>query len=189
MAKYATNSKSLSIQLTPYSVSKQGGIKSTLLAAFCAACVLAQLGVCLAQYISFRRIQFYSELTHELAIQRAVSAVTAFTDVTIACVLAYLLHMNRSGLRRMDSVINRLILYSFGSGLATGVLAIIALILTLASPTTFVYLLVDLLVPKCEQSPSLTAPPTDGRRCNAQYMSTPCLLCSLCHVIACYGVY
>lgn len=163
-------------------VSRQGELKKTLLAVFCAVCVLAQLGVCLAQYILLRRIQFYSEFPRELAIQRAVSAVTAFTDVAIACVLAYLLHTSRSGLKRMDSVINRLILYSFGTGLATGALAIVALILTLASPTTFVYLLIDLLIPKRKLfhlfyhysfSMIYTYHP--------QYMSTPCSLCS-CHL-------
>ncbi|KAI5118909.1 hypothetical protein M0805_004685 [Coniferiporia weirii] len=79
---------------------------------------------------------------------RILNAIIAATDVSLAFTMAFLLHSQRSGIRQTDSLINRLIMYSVGTGLVTGALGFVAFISAFALPNAFFYLLFDLLLPK-----------------------------------------
>lgn len=59
---------------------------------------------------------------------RAINALAAVSDVAIAVILIFLLQRSRTGFRRSDSVINRLILFSLNTGLLTSIDALLSLI-------------------------------------------------------------
>ncbi|KIJ64042.1 hypothetical protein HYDPIDRAFT_112568 [Hydnomerulius pinastri MD-312] len=65
--------------------------------------------------------------------------LSAFADTLIAVALCYYLHKNRSGMRRMEHIINRLLLYSINTGALTSLFAILVIIMFLAFPATLVF--------------------------------------------------
>ena len=81
-----------------------------------------------------------------------MNCITVFTDSLLAVVIIWLLWRSRSGIKKTDSVVNRLIMYTIGSGLVTALWTVVALIGAEVAPQTFIYLLVDLVIPKCELS-------------------------------------
>ncbi|KAL5520653.1 hypothetical protein ACEPAF_2654 [Sanghuangporus sanghuang] len=62
--------------------------------------------------------------------------------------MIWLLWNSRPGVKRTDTIVNRLIAYAIGSGLVTALWVIVALIAAQVKPHSFVYLLVDLVLPK-----------------------------------------
>ena len=53
---------------------------------------------------------------------------------------------------RTETVVERMIIYTLGTGSITALCAVIALITELAKPETFAYVLLDLLIPNGEQN-------------------------------------
>ncbi|KAI5122025.1 hypothetical protein M0805_008016 [Coniferiporia weirii] len=79
----------------------------------------------------------------------AMNSISAFVDVSIASILTILLHSLRSGIKRTDALITRLILYIVTTSLATGALAVVALItFILACPGSLIYWTFNLIIPK-----------------------------------------
>ncbi|KAA1470133.1 hypothetical protein DENSPDRAFT_879477 [Dentipellis sp. KUC8613] len=70
----------------------------------------------------------------------SINAITAATDVAIAAILCSLLHGSRTGFRRSDTMINKLMLWTVNTGLLTSVDAALALATHAALPSTFVYI-------------------------------------------------
>ncbi|KAL5536445.1 hypothetical protein ACEPAF_267 [Sanghuangporus sanghuang] len=98
-----------------------------------------------AQAVHF---QFVGQLYSIVLDERIEKSITAAADITITCVLAFLLHFSRSGLKTTDTLINRLIIYSVNTGAITSMLAIAALVSGLVLPDSFLYILLCLLIPK-----------------------------------------
>ncbi|KZT72005.1 hypothetical protein DAEQUDRAFT_82344 [Daedalea quercina L-15889] len=69
----------------------------------------------------------------------ALLACSISADVLFVVVQSYSLHMSRSGLRRTNSVINLLILYTMSTGLIPAALALATLISMLAAPQSLFY--------------------------------------------------
>ncbi|KAL5531014.1 hypothetical protein ACEPAG_3890 [Sanghuangporus baumii] len=86
-----------------------------------------------AQAVHF---QFVDQLYSIVLDERIEKSITAAADITITCVLAFLLHFSRSGLKKTDTLINRLIIYSVNTGAITSMLAIAALLKLLQSVYT-----------------------------------------------------
>lgn len=137
--------------------------------------VLAQFALALVYVVQVAPINGIA-LLHEVApLELVMGAVMAFTDTFIAVVLVWLLLKSRSGLKKSDSIVHRLVIYILGSGFATAVCMIVALISAAVAPHSFIYFLCDLLVPKCQWSNSWSRI-TDNGHPLAVYFN--CLLAS-----------
>ncbi|KAK0237743.1 hypothetical protein EDD85DRAFT_555306 [Armillaria nabsnona] len=77
---------------------------------------------------------------------RASLALYVVTDLLIALLLCYFLHSSRTGIKRTDTLINRLIVYAIHNGLITSVADIFVIAFNIAYPKNLVYLSVDLIV-------------------------------------------
>ena len=144
MASYVNPWNLCSIPTDTFSVSHGNYSLSGVVVALVIAQFVAQ-EFYFAQAIRFRLVaQLYSIVLDE----RIEKSITAATDITITCVLAFLLHSSRSGLKKTDTLINRLIIYSVNTGAITSMLAIGALVSGLVLPSSFLYLLLCLLIPK-----------------------------------------
>lgn len=75
-----------------------------------------------------------------------INAISAASDVAIAIALTFLLHRSRSGFRKSERIINRLILFTVNTGVLTGFCAILTLIFKIAFPNTFIYMVFYILV-------------------------------------------
>ncbi|KAH7913091.1 hypothetical protein BJ138DRAFT_1224351 [Hygrophoropsis aurantiaca] len=60
--------------------------------------------------------------------------ISALVDIAIAVTLCYYLHRRRTGMRRTDSIINRLLLYSVNTGAVTSFFAALVVITFLTLP-------------------------------------------------------
>ncbi|KAL1937277.1 hypothetical protein VTO73DRAFT_13886 [Trametes versicolor] len=67
-------------------------------------------------------------------------AIAAADDIIIAVSLCYLLYTRRTGIRRTDTLVNRIITYSIMTGAITSVLDISILVCFVAMPDNFFYL-------------------------------------------------
>ncbi|KAH7907171.1 hypothetical protein BJ138DRAFT_1093049 [Hygrophoropsis aurantiaca] len=66
--------------------------------------------------------------------------ISAVVDTLIASSLCYYLHKRRTGMKRTDSIINRLLLYSINTGAITSFFAILVIIMFLGLPTTLAFI-------------------------------------------------
>ncbi|KAF8548702.1 hypothetical protein OG21DRAFT_1489164 [Imleria badia] len=82
----------------------------------------------------------FAQLATLKALSMSVNAVAAAGDVLIAALLCTLLQRSRTGFRRSDTMINKLIVFSINTGLLTSVCAVASLISIAAWPDTFVYI-------------------------------------------------
>ena len=89
-------------------------------------------------------------LSKHLSVEIVLNCVIAFTDTLLSVVVIWLLRNSRCGFQRTDSIINRLVLYTIGTGLVTSVWMIIALIASSIAPHSLIYALADLTLPKCQ---------------------------------------
>ncbi|KAL5530979.1 hypothetical protein ACEPAG_3855 [Sanghuangporus baumii] len=122
--------------------------KNHLLTGFLVIIVLAQLGVTLSYFGQVYHFTNAAQLLGALNTERAMNALVVVADTLIAVVLIYLLWNRRSGIRKTDSIIKRLVIYTIGTGLVTSLWGIIGLAGAQVLPSSFIYLLVDLVMPK-----------------------------------------
>lgn len=69
-----------------------------------------------------------------------MNAMGAASDLAIALTLVALLHRARTGFRRSETIINRLILFSINTGLLTSMCAVLSLVTITVFPSTFIYM-------------------------------------------------
>lgn len=70
----------------------------------------------------------FAELTALKPLSMSVNALAAAGDVLIAVLLCTLLQQSRTGFRRSDTMINKLILFSINTGLLTSICAVMSLV-------------------------------------------------------------
>ncbi|KAL5521485.1 hypothetical protein ACEPAF_2233 [Sanghuangporus sanghuang] len=122
--------------------------KRFMLAGLLFVAVLGQFAMNVVYYGLIYNSNQLDQLAKSLDIVIALNAVIAFTDTFLASVLIWLLWKSRCGNRRTDSIINRLVLYTIGSGLVTSLWMILALVGVGAAPNSLIYALADLVLPK-----------------------------------------
>ena len=111
----------------------------------------AVLGQFVATVVYFGQMNNFNEvkqLNQIVVTEVAMKSTMAFTDSLLASVLVWYLWKGRSGFKRTDSIINRLVMYTIGTGLLTSFWMIAALISAELSPHSFIYLVADLTLPK-----------------------------------------
>jgi hypothetical protein len=82
----------------------------------------------------------FAELGTLKPLSMSVNALAAAGDVLIAVFLCTLLQQSRTGFRRSDTMINKLILFSINTGLLTSICAVMSLISISVWPNTFIYI-------------------------------------------------
>ncbi|EJC99017.1 uncharacterized protein FOMMEDRAFT_23365 [Fomitiporia mediterranea MF3/22] len=103
--------------------------------------VLSSFILSIVYVVKALRLKVFVRLVEIYALNRSINVISAVSDVAITASLVWFLQSSRTGFRRSDNIINRLILFSLNTGLLTGLDAIAALIANTASPDTLIYVL------------------------------------------------
>ncbi|KAJ3746178.1 hypothetical protein DFH05DRAFT_1484028 [Lentinula detonsa] len=91
--------------------------------------------------IGLTRVHTFVELAEILkGLSITVNVLAAVGDTYIAGLLTLLLHTSRTGFRRSDSIINKLIIFSINTGALTSLCAIASMLSILLAPETFIYI-------------------------------------------------
>ncbi|KAF8578278.1 hypothetical protein K439DRAFT_1639010 [Ramaria rubella] len=89
-------------------------------------------------------IAFRSETIASLSKMKSVVGIkhgsVAATDIGIACAQCWYLHTSRTGLKRTDSLINVLMIYTINRGILNSIAAVADLACFLAMPNNFIWL-------------------------------------------------
>ncbi|KAL5482961.1 hypothetical protein ACEPAI_9556 [Sanghuangporus weigelae] len=105
------------------------------------ALILASLVLSIVYTVKGLDIRVFSRLTEIYALNRSINVINAVTDVALAAALIYLLQQSRTGFKRSNHIINRLIFFSLNTGLLTSIDAIVTLVMNTMYGSTFLYIL------------------------------------------------
>ncbi|KAF8868944.1 hypothetical protein BD779DRAFT_1590374 [Infundibulicybe gibba] len=93
----------------------------------------------LSTHASLSRTHLHPQAARDDA-RLTVNALAAAGNVLIAATLCTLLHRSRTGFRRSDTMINKLILFAVNTGFLTSLCAVASLILIIVAGDTFLYI-------------------------------------------------
>ncbi|KAF9011637.1 hypothetical protein BDZ89DRAFT_486677 [Hymenopellis radicata] len=118
--------------------------------------ILAAVPVVLLSISAFVVLTLYSvggmrtsQIAHliELAnLSTACMSLAAATDVAISIIMMLILQRSKTGFRRSTDIMNRLIIFTFTTGIPTSVTALLVVVMVNAEPNTFLYIFFYLLV-------------------------------------------
>ncbi|KAL4067188.1 hypothetical protein V8B97DRAFT_977681 [Scleroderma yunnanense] len=114
--------------------------KNTIVTVSVMAVVLAEFIMSLIYVSKTLTYETFNELGGFKSLSSAINATTAASDIMIMGCLCYLLQKYRTGFRRSDAIITRLIIFSVNTGLLTSILAIASLITISLWPDDFIYI-------------------------------------------------
>ncbi|KAL5484814.1 hypothetical protein ACEPAI_7456 [Sanghuangporus weigelae] len=110
---------------------------------------LALLSVVQLVYASvYMHLVHVRPLSTTIKFERAMNVLVFITDISIALAIVILLWRRRSGFKRTEGLIKRLVALTIGTSLITGVMAILALVVAEVLPNTFIYLIIDFCISK-----------------------------------------
>ncbi|KAL5532065.1 hypothetical protein ACEPAF_5629 [Sanghuangporus sanghuang] len=72
-------------------------------------------------------------------LSKLVNSLSAGTDVSIAAVLIYLLHRSRTGFKRSETLINKLIFFTINTSALTSIVAVFSVIFVTVYPDALIY--------------------------------------------------
>ncbi|KAH8116939.1 hypothetical protein DFH11DRAFT_1724869 [Phellopilus nigrolimitatus] len=122
------------------------------------ACLtLAQFASTVVYYAKAYHVKDFAALSTIFVVSCTINVITAVADATIAAVLIYLLQSNRTGFKRTDTIIHKLIAYTIHTGLPTGICAIVSLITGIVLRHTFITILFYLLLSRLYMNSMLAA--------------------------------
>jgi len=101
--------------------------------------ILSTTGCGVAWVILSMQFQTYQQLLTISPLTITINALSTTVDVLIASSLFIMLHKSRTGFKRSDTIINKLIILVVNTGVLTTCCAIASLICLIASPHTLVY--------------------------------------------------
>lgn len=93
------------------------------------------------------------QITQYLTTAKALLAVIMFADTILAVTLVVLLRRRKSGFNRTDSLFNRIMGYTIGTGLISGAWAFVGFLAAFLWPSLYIYVLVMEVIPKRELFP------------------------------------
>ena len=129
--------------------------KKIPLTLFCFILAIAQLAAFITYVSKTATIPSFADLSQILMYSYAVTGTSAFVDVSIATVMVTLLFRSRSGLKKSNSVIGKVIAYTINTGLICGACEVFALISALVWPEDFIYVGSVMVLPKCNLIPCI----------------------------------
>ncbi|KAF8625134.1 hypothetical protein AX17_006913 [Amanita inopinata Kibby_2008] len=101
--------------------------------------IVANAGCGTVWVILSMRMQTFTEVLQITPLTITINAVSTTIDVLIAVSLCILLHRSRTGFKKSDNMINRLMLFVVNTGVLTSICAISSLICLVVSPRTLIY--------------------------------------------------
>jgi len=101
--------------------------------------ILATVGSGMAWVILAMQIRTYRQLLHISPLTITINALSTTVDVIIATTLCILLNKARTGFKRSDTIINKLIIFVVNTGVLTSCCAIASLISLVLSPDSLIY--------------------------------------------------
>ena len=117
--------------------------------------IVAELIASIFAYVNLKAVQTFAQ--SEIAPQysrsiSACSALAACVDTAIALSVVVLLYRRRSetAFRRTSSIIDRIMMYTVGSGLLTAAFALAGFITFLTMPNNLIFIMVQEMLPKRE---------------------------------------
>ncbi|KAI0363878.1 hypothetical protein BV20DRAFT_1057666 [Pilatotrama ljubarskyi] len=122
--------------------------KYRILVAVSVLCTLLAIGFTSAatyesvKHVSYAGFQAYTWL------DSAAFAASVGSDILTTSVLIFTLKRSRTGIKRTDHIVDRLILYTVNTGLLTSICNILALVLGFAQPTNMIYIGVAIISTK-----------------------------------------
>ncbi|KAL5524851.1 hypothetical protein ACEPAF_9997 [Sanghuangporus sanghuang] len=105
------------------------------------ALIITTFALSIVYTIRALQLKTFARLEDIFTLSRVINVLNAVTDLAIAAVLIFLLHRSRTGFKRSDHIINRLILFSLNTGLLTSLDATMSLIANIVWSNTFIYIL------------------------------------------------
>lgn len=113
--------------------------QNVLLTAVVGALVLAEFGCSAVFTVQSMRLQTWGELTRLKGLSITVNILAAVADILIAASLCFFLHRSRTGFKKSDTMISRLILFTVSTGMLTSICAVASLISILIWGQTLIY--------------------------------------------------
>ncbi|KAJ3743396.1 hypothetical protein DFH05DRAFT_1495820 [Lentinula detonsa] len=101
--------------------------------------VLGELTCSVAFTISSLKLVTWTDLTHLKSLSMTVNVLGAVADVMIAAGLFYFLHRSRTGFKKSDTMISKLIMFTVSTGLLTSICAVASLLSILIWGKTLIY--------------------------------------------------
>jgi len=101
--------------------------------------ILATAGSGTAWVILSLKLQTYRQLLHISPLTITINALSTTADIIIATSLCYLLNKARTGYKKSDTVINKLIIFVVNTGVLTTCCALASLISLVLSPDSLIY--------------------------------------------------
>lgn len=113
--------------------------KNKILTGFILLLTLASTGMGLSWVVIAMQQETYDDLLSVSWLTITVDSLSAVTDIVIASALVFLLHQARTGFKKSDTMINKLILFVVNTGVLTSCCALASLLVLAASPLTLIY--------------------------------------------------
>ena len=115
--------------------------------------VLAEFISAIILYLDLRPLVVFTQSEHRAKAKHSLFVATslaASVDTVLALSIVALLHRGRSKtiFSRTSSIIDRIMMYTVGTGLVTAAFAIAGLITSIVMPNNFVYMLILQTLPK-----------------------------------------
>ncbi|KAG2119080.1 uncharacterized protein F5147DRAFT_603244 [Suillus discolor] len=101
--------------------------------------VIAELVIVVIYVIKAVEFTTFTEVRQIKPLSMSVNAVAAAGDILITVLLCTFLQRSRTGFRRSDTMINKLMLFTINTGLLTSVCAMMSFISIVVWPDTFIY--------------------------------------------------
>jgi len=102
--------------------------------------VIGEFVSVLIYFVKASKFTTFSEVPKIVNVSRSINVLGVASDVAIAFTLIFLLQRSRTGFKRSETIINRLILFTINTGLLTSMCAIMSLISITVWPNTFIYI-------------------------------------------------
>ncbi|TFK45297.1 hypothetical protein OE88DRAFT_1740399 [Heliocybe sulcata] len=100
-----------------------------------------QIGAGIAQTTLSAEVGRFSKLATTIKVTTIQSSATAACDLSITIILIMLFHTSRTGLKRTDTLLNKLIVYSLNRGGATTLAAFLNMLFFVLFPQKFIFML------------------------------------------------
>ena len=114
--------------------------KNSILAACLLVLASGELATSIVEFTGESESKSNTEAARDISRVRAYAAVDVIVDTVLAVTLVILLHRRKAEciFSRTNSIINRIMLYTISTGLLTGILALVAFVLSYGMCLKFV---------------------------------------------------
>jgi len=120
--------------------------KNVYVTLFLASLVLAEFVFAMVFYAKALEYRTFQGLSDIFWLAKTMDALCAVPDTAITIALFYFLNRSRTGFRRSEAVVNKIVLFSFNTGLFTALCALASFIAIEVWPASRLYLLFYYLI-------------------------------------------